>query len=59
MSLPRIFHRREPETLKGVRERSAVARGAELALPSFPVPVTGEQARAALKRSRERHGLTA
>jgi len=53
MSLPRIF-RREPESLKGIRERSAVARGAEIALPSFPVPVTGEQARAALNRSRAR-----
>jgi hypothetical protein len=53
MSLPRIF-RREPESLKGIRERSAVARGAELAIPAFRVPVTGEQARAALKRSRAR-----
>ena len=56
MSLPR-FLRREPESLKGIRERSAVARGAELALPAFPVPVTGEQARAALKRSRARRAL--
>jgi len=53
MSLPRIF-RREPETLKGVRDRSAVARGAELALPSFPVPVSRERAVAALARSRAR-----
>ena len=53
MSLPR-FLRREPESLKGIRERSAVARGAELAIGAFAVPVTGEQARAALKRSKAR-----
>ena len=53
MSLPRIF-RREPESLKGVRERSAVARGAELALPAFATPVTRERAVEALRRSRVR-----
>jgi hypothetical protein len=50
-SLPRIL-RREPESLKGIRERSAVVRSAELALPKFSRPVTGAQARAALERSR-------
>ena len=34
MNLPRIF-RREPESLKGIRERSAVVRSAELAMPAF------------------------
>jgi hypothetical protein len=58
MSLPR-FLRREPESRKGIRERSGVARGAELALPAFPVPVTGEQARAALERSRARRARRA
>jgi len=53
MSFPRFF-RREPETLKGVRERSAVVRSAELALPAFRAPVTREQAVAALARSRAR-----
>jgi hypothetical protein len=51
MSLPRFFHR-EPSTRKGIRERSAVVRSAELALPAFPAPVSGAQARAALERSR-------
>jgi len=53
MSLPRLF-RREPSTRKGIRERSAVVRSAELALPAFPAPVSRMQARAALKRSRAR-----
>ena len=52
MSLPRIF-RREPKSLKGIKERSGGSPGAELALPAFK-PVTGEQARAALQRSRAR-----
>jgi hypothetical protein len=51
--LPRIL-RREPESLKGIRERSAVVRSAELALPPFRKGVTGEEARAALQRSRAR-----
>jgi hypothetical protein len=52
-SLPRPF-RREPADRKGIRERSAVVRSAELALPDFPAPVTREAARAALARSRAR-----
>ena len=47
MSFPRLFHR-EPVTRKGIRERSAVVRSAELALPTFPAPVSREAARAAL-----------
>ena len=45
--LPRIL-RREPESLKGIRERSAVVRSAELSMPPFRKGVTGEEARAAL-----------
>jgi hypothetical protein len=52
-SLRRIF-RREPESLKGIRKRAAVVRSAEIAGPAFPRPVTGEEARAALERSRAR-----
>ena len=51
--LERLF-RREPESRKGIRERSAVVRSAEIAGPVFPRPVSGEEARAALKRSRAR-----
>jgi hypothetical protein len=51
--LPRLF-RREPESLKGIRERSAVLRSAELSSPAFPRPVSGKEARAALERSRAR-----
>jgi len=58
MSFPRLF-RREPTTLKGIRERSAVVRSAELALPVLP-PVSREAAREALARSRaRRNGATA
>ena len=58
MSFPRIFHR-EPTTLKGIRERSAVVRSAELALPAL-APVSREAARVALARSRaRRNGATA
>jgi hypothetical protein len=59
MSFPRIF-RREPTTLKGIRERSAVVRSAEIALPAL-APVTRDAARAALARSRARrtNGATA
>jgi hypothetical protein len=53
-SLPRLFHRREPSDRKGIRERSAVVRSAELALPAFAAPVNREEARAALERSRAR-----
>ena len=55
MRLPRIFSR-EPEEapLKGIRERSAVVRSAELAMPPFSEPITREQALAALRRSRAR-----
>jgi hypothetical protein len=52
MSFPR-FIRREPTTRKGIRDHSAVARGAELALPAL-APVSREAARAALARSRAR-----
>jgi hypothetical protein len=52
MSFPRLF-RREPSTRKGIRERSAVVRSAELALPAM-APVSGTKARAALDRSRAR-----
>ena len=52
MSLPRIF-RREPKSLKGIKERSGGSPGAEGALPAMK-PITGEQARAALRRSRAR-----
>ena len=52
MSVPRLFHR-EPTTLKGIRDRSAVVRSAELALPALP-PVSREAAHAALQRSRAR-----
>jgi hypothetical protein len=52
VSLPRLF-RREPSTRKGIRERSAVVRSAELALPQL-APVSGSKARAALDRSRAR-----
>jgi hypothetical protein len=53
-SLPRLFHRREPSDRKGIRERSAVVRSAELALPAFEAPISREDARAALARSRAR-----
>jgi hypothetical protein len=52
MSFPKPF-RREPTTLKGIRERSAVVRSAELALPALP-PVSREAAQAALRRSQAR-----
>jgi hypothetical protein len=50
MSLPRLF-RRESTARKGIRDRSAVVRSAELALPSFPAPVSRPEARAALERA--------
>ena len=53
MILPRLF-RREPKSLKGIKERSAVIESAELSMPAFKAPITGEQARAALARSRAR-----
>jgi hypothetical protein len=52
--LRQIFRRREPKSLKGIRERSAVVASAEIAGPAFPRPVTAEEARAALERSRAR-----
>ena len=59
MSLPRFFHR-EPGPRKGIRDRSAVVRSAELALPAFPAPVSRQAALAALERSRaRRNGATA
>jgi hypothetical protein len=57
-AIPRLFHRREPADRKGIRERSAVVRSAELALPAFAAPVSRDQARAALKRSRARRAAT-
>jgi hypothetical protein len=53
MILPRLFNR-EPKSLKGIKERSAVIESAELSMPVFKAPITGEQARAALARSRAR-----
>ena len=52
-SLPRLF-RREPDSLKGIRERSAVVKSAELAMPAFRAPISRDEAVAALKRSRAR-----
>jgi hypothetical protein len=49
----RLF-RAKHEDLKGIRARSAVVRSAELALPAFPRPITRDEARAALRRSRAR-----
>ena len=57
--LPSLF-RREPKSLKGIRERSAVVRSAELPMaPAFPRPISGEEARAALERSRARRAAAA
>jgi hypothetical protein len=56
MSIPRLF-RREPSTLKGIRERSAVVRSAELALPAL-APVSREAAHAALRRSKARRAIS-
>jgi hypothetical protein len=50
MSFPHLF-RREPVSRKGIREHSAVARSAELALP-YLEPVSRGKARAALERSK-------
>jgi hypothetical protein len=52
-TLPRLF-RREPDSRKGIRDRSAVVRSAELALPAFAAPVKRDEALAALARSRAR-----
>jgi hypothetical protein len=52
MIFDRLFPR-EPKSLKGIKERSAVIESAELALPRMK-PITGAQARAALERSRAR-----
>ncbi len=51
------FFRREPKSLKGIKERSGGSPGAEGALPALK-PITGEQARAALQRSRARRKAT-
>jgi len=53
MSLLRPF-RNDSKSLKGIRERSAVVRSAELAMPVWSAPITREQAVAALERSRAR-----
>jgi hypothetical protein len=50
----RHFFRRPPKSRKGIREQSAVVESAEIAGPAFPRPVSGEEARAALERSRAR-----
>jgi hypothetical protein len=57
-TLPRLFHRREPAERKGIRERSALVRSAELALPAFAAPVSRDEARAALARSRARRAAS-
>jgi hypothetical protein len=54
MNLPRIFRRQPDSSLKGIRERSAVVRSAELAMPAFREPITREQAMAAMERSKAR-----
>jgi hypothetical protein len=46
--------RREPKSLKGIRDRSAVVRSAEIGSPAFPRPISGDEAREALARSRAR-----
>ena len=51
------FFRREPKSLKVIKERSGGSPGAEGALPPLK-PITGEQARAALARSRARRKAT-
>jgi hypothetical protein len=53
--LARIWNR-EPKSLKGIRERSAVVRSAELGSIPFPpgYEFTHEEVRAALERSRAR-----
>jgi hypothetical protein len=58
-TLPRLFHRREPADRKGIRERSALVRSAELALPTFPAPISRDEALAALARSRARRAAAA
>ena len=50
----RHFFRRPPKSRKGIREQSAVVESAEIAGPAFPRAVSGEEARAALERSRAR-----
>jgi len=58
LSFPHRF-RHAPATFKGIRERSAVVRSAELALPAL-APVSRAAAQAALERSRaRRNGATA
>jgi hypothetical protein len=46
--------RPKPNGHKGIRARSALVRSAELVVAPFPAPITREQARAALARSRAR-----
>ena len=55
----RHFLRRPPKSRKGIREQSAVVESAEIAGPAFPRPVTSEEARAALERSRVRRAAAA
>ncbi len=50
----RYLFARAPKSFKGIRARSTVVESAEIAAPAFPRPVTGEEARAALERSRAR-----
>jgi len=56
MSLADFFCR-ERNSLQGIKERSGGSPGAEGALPPLK-PITGEQARAALARSRARRKAT-
>jgi hypothetical protein len=56
------FHnlfRRTPKSFKGIRAKSTVVESAEIAGPAFPRPVSGEEARAALERSRARRRAAA
>ena len=50
----RHFFRRPPKSRKGIREQSTVVESAEIPGPAFPRPISGEEARAALERSRAR-----
>jgi hypothetical protein len=54
----RDIFRRAPKSLKGIRERSTVVGSAEIPGPAFPRPVSGEEARAALERSRARRAAS-
>lgn len=59
MSPFRHLFRRAPKSFKGIRAKSTVVESAEIAGPAFPRPVSGEEARAALERSRARRRAAA